>query len=271
MRPHLCSLTFILATGFLATVALAQTQPAAAPAQIPINQEFDFWLGDWEVTSADGVVLGWSRIVLQPGRRVLHETWSDTQGGGGNGWLAHNAGGGAWHYVYAGRDGSFAELSGGMVGGKIMLSGTGHLAAKPARQLRITWEAGSDGTVRQVVERSGDGVNWDRPFDGHYRKLNNGQKLFVIVRKRGTGWVAEKQLLDQPDYAGHIAFVRENFRPGAIRHIGQLGAEGTHFQYIVRATDADAARQLIAEDPWDASKVVEIESVRVYTPFFGIP
>ena len=270
MKPLTRLIPAALAAVFVAALSFAQT-PAAAPTSVPVNKEFDFWIGDWEVTGSDGAVLGWSRIIAQPGGRVLHEIWSDAKGGGGNGWLAHNAGTGEWRYLYASRDGSFAELLGGVVGGRLVLAGTGNPLAKPARQLRIVWEARPEGTVRQTMEQSPDGTAWSPAFDGTYRKLNDGQKLFVVVRKRGAGWVAEKQLLDQPDYAGHIAFVRKNFRPGAIRHIGQLGQEGTHFQYIVRAVDADAARRLIGEDPWDATKIVEIESVRTYTPFFGNP
>lgn len=271
MKFRLRFISSILAAGFSAVAALAQTQPPAAPAQIPINREFDFWIGDWEVTGMDGAVIGWSRIIAQPGGRVLHEVWNDAKGGGGNGWLAYNAGAGEWNYAYASRGGDFAELAGGLVGSRLVLAGKSYRQAQVGRDLRIAWEPLADGTARQTVETSADGTTWSTAFDGIYRKLNDGQKLFVVVRRRGAGWVAEKQLLDQPDYAGHIAFVRKNFRPGAIRHIGQLGQEGTHFQYIVRAVDADAARRLIGEDPWDATKIVEIESVRAYTPFFGNP
>jgi uncharacterized protein YciI len=254
----------------LALLSSVFAQPAA-PSAVPVNREFDFWVGDWEVTDPQGTVLGWSRIVALPGGRVLHETWNDSKGAGGNGWLAFNPGTGEWNYSYASRAGDYAGLSGGRIGARLVLSGTSNRQAGPVRHLRIAWTPDPEGPVRQTVEVSDDGATWNSAFDGIYRKLGEGQGLFVIVRKRSAGWVAEKQLLDQPDYAGHIAFVRKYFRQGAIRHIGQLGAEGTHFQYIVRAADADAARRLIGEDPWDKTKIVEIEAVRPYTPFFGQP
>jgi uncharacterized protein YciI len=235
------------------------------------NPEFDFWLGDWEVTDSQGVVLGWSRVVLQPGGKVIHESWNDVHGDGGDGWLAHQAFGGKWHYAYAGHRGGVRLLNGSKVDSRMVLQGTGNRSAQPRNQWRCVWDPKPDGTVRQTVEQSDDGVRWVRFFDGIYRKLGEGQGLFVVVRKRSTGWVAGKPLHDQPDYAGHIAFERKYSLQGAIRLIGHLGAEGVHFQYIVRAADAEAARRLIGEDPWDKAKIVEIDAVRPYTPFFGQP
>ena len=76
----------------LSTAANAQIPPPSSPTSPPAspaaprtvacaaaeNRQFDFWIGDWDVTSADGKLAGTNLIRPILGACVLHETW---QGG----------------------------------------------------------------------------------------------------------------------------------------------------------------------------------------------
>lgn len=58
-------------------IALAtQVQHNATPCEDPEFKQFDFWLGDWDVASADGVHRGSSHISKEMGGCVVWENWS---------------------------------------------------------------------------------------------------------------------------------------------------------------------------------------------------
>jgi len=154
--------------------ALAQTPPVPAP----VNHDFDFWLGDWNVTTPDGNPAGTNRIESVAGGRGLYENWEGaTQpngqpGGDGKSLNAFNPAKKQWQQFWIGGGGNVLELAGGLVDGKMVLLS----AERPLRDgrsvtNRITWTPNPDGTVRQLWEQSFDaGKTWQTAFDGLYRR-----------------------------------------------------------------------------------------------------
>lgn len=164
--------TFV-AAALLAATAQAQTPPPVPPAPPPANHDFDFWLGEWDVTTPDGKPAGTSRIESISNGRGLLEHWTgDPAAGGGNGKSlnAFNGAKGQWQQFWIGSGGGVLELSGGLVNGKMVLSGS-HVVRGQTLVERITWTPNSDGTVRQFWDQSKDGgATWTAVFDGLYRK-----------------------------------------------------------------------------------------------------
>ena len=63
------------------------------------------------------------------------------------------------------------ELAGGLVDGKMVLSGERKLRDGRTLTNRITWTPNADGSVRQHWEQSFDGGKvWTTVFDGTYRR-----------------------------------------------------------------------------------------------------
>lgn len=165
----------VLFLAAFSTVTLpAQTPaPAAPPPPAPVNHDFDFWLGEWNVTTPDGKPAGTSRIESMANGHGLLENWTgDPAAGGGNGKSlnAYNAARGQWQQFWVGAGGGVLELAGGLVAGKMVLSGSHDVRGHVLHE-RITWTPNADGTVRQFWEQSRDGgVNWTPVFDGLYKK-----------------------------------------------------------------------------------------------------
>jgi len=148
--------------------ASAQEPPPCTTAE---HRQFDFWIGDWDVTDAGGEPAGRNRIESILDGCVLMESWEGTGGSTGRSLNMFDVrGDGRWHQTWVDGDGGRLDLVGGLdADGRMVLSGK-----RPGREggvvrHRITWTPLPDGTVRQHWQASrDDGSTWDDLFDGRY-------------------------------------------------------------------------------------------------------
>lgn len=167
-------LTLIL---LLPWAAFAQEEPVPEPVpagkcEAAEHRQFDFWLGEWNVTSGDQPA-GTNRISSIQNGCVLQEHWQGAGAGGitGTSFNIYDRATGLWHQTWVDASGTLLQLDGGIVDGAMVLSGE-----RPARtgrgvaQHRISWMPNEDGSVRQLWEASQDGgATWNVIFDGLYR------------------------------------------------------------------------------------------------------
>jgi len=152
-----------------ATVFTAAQQPPPPP---PEASQFDFWIGEWEVTQPNGKVAGYNSIVAINGGRALLENWTSAAGNfSGKSLNSYDSVAKKWKQFWVDSAGSVLEISGGIVEGKMVLTGTTLNQTGGEVQQRITWTPNEDGSVRQHWEQSTDGgATWTTAFDGHYVK-----------------------------------------------------------------------------------------------------
>ena len=136
------------------------------------NREFDFWIGDWDVTVVgSGQVAGTNRIESILGGCVLLESYDTPSGYAGNSHNAYDGQTGQWHQTWVDNAGVVLKLDGGLVDGKMVLSGPGLDQAGNAIINRITWTPHDDGSVQQTWDVSNyKGETWTNAFDGLYQK-----------------------------------------------------------------------------------------------------
>ncbi|HEX9565340.1 MAG TPA: hypothetical protein VF981_15270 [Gemmatimonadaceae bacterium] len=166
------SLSTLIALAFLNTAAPAQ-QPAQQPARCsaPEYRQFDFWIGDWKVTGANGQQAGTNRIEVMLGGCVLYESWTASGPSRGHSFNIYDPGDRKWHQTWVDNSGTLLQLAGGLVNGDMVLEGERMLPNGASRLERITWTPNSDGSVRQHWQASTDkGMRWQTVFDGMYRK-----------------------------------------------------------------------------------------------------
>jgi hypothetical protein len=148
---------------------------ADLPAQKPScsderSHQFDFWIGEWEVTSGDKLA-GHNSIRPILDGCVLQESWRGARGSAGSSFNFYNPQTKKWHQFWVWRNGTTLELEGGYADGKMILAGESTDKEGKTVHNRITWYANPDGTVRQHWEVSRDGGEaWQDAFDGLYRK-----------------------------------------------------------------------------------------------------
>jgi hypothetical protein len=153
----------------------AQTAPPtpAAPAQPalpPESRQFDFWLGEWDVTTPDGKPAGESRIESMANGAGLLENWTGAGNFLGKSLNAYNVAKKQWQQFWVGTGGGVLELAGGLMDGNMVLVGEHDVRGQHLTE-KITWTPNADGSVRQHWEQSTDGgKTWTDAFDGLYRR-----------------------------------------------------------------------------------------------------
>jgi hypothetical protein len=167
----------LLGLALMSGTAGAQTgsgtgAPPPAPCSQPECRQFDFWIGEWDVTTPDGKPAGRNSIQRVLGGCALHESWtSATSPFAGHSYNIYDAATGRWHQTWVDNSGTLLRLDGGFTGSKMVLTGLRPPAAGGTMDVlhRISWEKKSDREVRQFWESSPDGgQTWTVVFDGTY-------------------------------------------------------------------------------------------------------
>jgi hypothetical protein len=138
----------------------------ASPCASPEHRQFDFWIGEWEVTLPDGKVAGHNRITKILDGCALKEEWTGAKGNEGTSLNAWDPDARRWRQTWVDQGGTVLLLAGALEAGKMVLQGGGGSGLQ-----RITWTPMPDGRVRQLWESSSDGGRaWKVEFDGNYAK-----------------------------------------------------------------------------------------------------
>lgn len=151
--------------------AAAQSAAPGQACKAPEYHQFDFWIGQWNVTLPNGKRAGVNHIEPILGGCALRESWSGAGGSDGTSYNSYDATRRRWHQTWVDNQGSLLLLEGTFTNGRMILEGeTVDTAGRKQRQ-RITWQETSPGHVRQLWESSGDGgATWTTAFDGRYVK-----------------------------------------------------------------------------------------------------
>ena len=148
--------------------------PAAGgkPCAAPEFHQFDFWIGDWDVTNGDGKPAGTNKIVPILGGCALQESWTSATGGKGTSLNAYDEPNRKWHQTWADDSGGLLLLDGEFRDGRMVLVGRRPRKDRSGILLhRITWTVVSPDRVQQKWEASGnEGRTWTPVFDGTYAR-----------------------------------------------------------------------------------------------------
>jgi hypothetical protein len=165
----------------VAQSAPAQSAPAqSAPAQAPTpcaapaeRHRFDFWIGEWEVSTQGGTRVGSSVVQSVSGGCALLENWTSARGGQGKSLNAYNPAVGQWQQYWIGQDGNPTEYreSTWAAASLVLRAHVRAAGTNPASELRLTFSPIDSATVRQLGERSTDGgTTWSTTYDFLYHR-----------------------------------------------------------------------------------------------------
>jgi hypothetical protein len=155
-----------------ASLAGAQSQqPAPTPCANDIERHrFDFWIGEWNVTTEGGTPVGTSVIESVSGGCAILENWTSGRGGHGKSLNAYNPARHQWQQFWIGQDGGVGEYRSSEFDGKSLAFFIRDDADSLAVQ-RLTFTPIDSGTVRQHSEASKDGgKTWTTQYDFFYHR-----------------------------------------------------------------------------------------------------
>ncbi len=135
-------------------------------------RDFDFWIGSWDVHTANGQLAGHNRIERAERGCVLTEHWTNTAGGTGMSINYVDKTTDEWVQVWNSQGGSQINIRGGLTDDGMNLAGTIHYVANgTTAPFRGLWTPMPDGRVRQYFEQSNDGgETWVPWFEGFYSR-----------------------------------------------------------------------------------------------------
>ncbi len=168
--------------------AVAQNSGSAAPAAPqaqkppctdPAFDDFDFWVGDWDVYQADGKLAGTNSIRKEEYGCLLVERWVNAGGITGQSYNFVDLATGKWRQVWVSA-GATIDYAGGLdANGAMALEGTigyGAGQAGNGAKFRGTWTPNADGTVTQHFQQFDDAkAEWTDWFVGTYKRRPTAQ------------------------------------------------------------------------------------------------
>jgi hypothetical protein len=148
--------------------AAASAQNASGCAADPQRHQFDFWIGEWNVTTKEGHKVGTSKIESISGGCAILENWTAGRGGSGKSINAYNPTLQQWQQYWVGSDGGILDYQRSEFDGKSMIFLITD-ASKPSDRQRLTFTPQDEKTVRQHSEKSTDGgATWVTQYDFYY-------------------------------------------------------------------------------------------------------
>ena len=148
----------------------ANGTPAPKPCAAPEYRQFDFWLGEWDVTEK-GKAAGANRITRILDGCALREEWAGASGTHGTSLNVWDAAAKRWRQTWVDDKGNVLLLEGTFQGGRMVLQGDAPAENGGLARHRITWSPLAGGRVRQLWESSTDsGKTWKAEFDGTYAR-----------------------------------------------------------------------------------------------------
>jgi hypothetical protein len=137
------------------------------------HRQFDFWLGNWEVTDKAGdTVYGHNRISLGEKGCLLLEEWKSSRGGTGTSINYYNPVTDQWHQDWVDAGASIINTHGGMKNGSMAMRGKIYYLKSGRRaDFRARWTPMEDGRVRQFFQEKDDKGQWQTWFEGFYRRV----------------------------------------------------------------------------------------------------
>jgi hypothetical protein len=170
----------VLLVALSTTPALAQSGAASKPPPHPCltaveNHQFDFWVGQWEVTpwqapaSTPQQKLGQSDVHPILEHCVISENWTGAGGGEGKSYNYWDPNLKHWRQVWIADSGGVLDYTGDYRDGAMRFTGWTLDAQENRVEQRLTFFNVAPDTVRQLFETSKDGGRtWVAGFDGRY-------------------------------------------------------------------------------------------------------
>jgi len=136
------------------------------------HQQFDFWVGEWNVYNKAGKKVGENSITKLEDNCILNEHWRSVSGSTGSSYNYFNKSDSTWNQVWIDNKGGNLVLKGKASPQKMVLSSDWQKGKKVAwYKNRITWTKNKDGSVTQLwelVDKKGEVLSV--AFKGVYKR-----------------------------------------------------------------------------------------------------
>ncbi len=136
--------------------------------------QFDYWIGNWEVYDTSGTKVGTNNIEKLMDGCIVKENWTSTGKHRGTSYNFYNRTDKSWNQIWVDNQGTVLDLKGELVN-KVMTLKSAQTKDQEGNVIyhQITWKLQKDGSVIQiwdVIDAQGNVKS--NLFTGIYRKNN---------------------------------------------------------------------------------------------------
>ena len=171
--PQAAPLAFfaLFLTSIIVTPVFSQP---GEPCSSPQSAQFDFWIGDWEVSWTDSggnTITGTNRVEKRFGGCVIQENFTDPSTGfEGTSWSVYIPVEDQWKQTWVDNQGGYLDFTGAFDGETMALSRKSTRGATPFHQ-RMVWYNITNDELDWNWERSDDdGDTWILLWQIHYKR-----------------------------------------------------------------------------------------------------
>jgi hypothetical protein len=152
----------------------SKAQQNSAPCSAAEASEFDFWVGDWNLTWND-TLHGTNHIEKLYGNCTIHENFKDPRSNFlGQSWSVYNPNTKLWQQTWIDNQGGYIVLTGNKVGNSIILKTQERVTPNGKRQMRMVYEKITPDSFDWRWEQSTDsGITWKTNWLIHYKRASN--------------------------------------------------------------------------------------------------
>jgi hypothetical protein len=151
--------------------APAPAGPKGPPCSSAPHRQFDFWVGEWEVTTPQGAPAGSNRVERLLEGCALQEHWAASDGSKGTSLSSYDAVARKWRQTFVDDTGQVLVLEGDFKDGRMVLQGEKVMGRQKGALQRISWQVVNGEKVRQRWDISqDDGRTWSVLFEGIYTR-----------------------------------------------------------------------------------------------------
>lgn len=162
---------------FQTSGAIRYTRPPTVPVPPPpasggcsalgpdhASRQLDFWQGEWHVAGQTGPALGTAHVTGDLLGCLTEERYVTPKGYEAIGFAYYDGVEMRWYRTIIDSEGERLELSGGLVDGAMVMTGTEPGPGGKTFHVRLTLRPVGANTVHQTWESSRDGTDWGREF-----------------------------------------------------------------------------------------------------------
>ncbi|TRO67131.1 hypothetical protein [Christiangramia sabulilitoris] len=157
---------------FFTCLGFAQNSDCACCSQE--YDQFDFWVGDWEVFNEENVKIGENLILKLEDNCILNENWESVNNSSGKSYNYYDPSDKTWNQLWISNTGNILKLKGSGTRNTMTLKSEITSSDKGDYYNQIKWTKNENGSVTQEWEiYNPDGVLINTAFKGIYRKKSS--------------------------------------------------------------------------------------------------
>jgi hypothetical protein len=168
------TLLFFLVLIFNISTLMSQTTENNCACCSEDYNQFNFWLGEWDVYNTSNNLVGTNSISKQYDNCVIKEKWVSVGKNRGTSINFYDKSDGYWHQIWVDNSGYILNLKGKFLNGSMILKSEIIENEKGNYYNQISWTKNTDNTVTQLWEVfSENNDKLSEAFRGIYKKRLN--------------------------------------------------------------------------------------------------